>query len=203
VPSAFDAPVASPHPPPRSFGFLVPHGPSTPPPTTFPPGDAPTALVSLSTTHQEHEPLLASIVEALAETEVRALVTTGGHVGVALRVPPNVALVDFVPHQSVLPDTDVVVTHAGLGTVAATLSFGVPLVCTPIARDQHLNTARVEALGVGVGCPDPAPEAIAGAIDRVLADPAFAHRATDLAADSRAAGGAPGVVAALVELARP
>ncbi|HEX7136173.1 MAG TPA: glycosyltransferase [Iamia sp.] len=201
VPEAFEAPVPTLPETRQSFGFLVPRAPAGAPAATFPPGDGPTALVSLSTTHQQHEPLLGRIVAALAETDVRALVTTGGHLDTAsLRVPPNVVLADFVPHQSVLPAADVVVTHAGLGTVAAALAAGVPLVCTPIARDQHLNTERVEALGVGIGCPDGAPAAITPGIDRVLGDPAFGARAAGLASESRAAGGAPAVVDSLAAL---
>jgi MGT family glycosyltransferase len=193
-----DPPASLVHP-----GFLVPRAVGEPSTSLFPVGSGPAVLVSLSTTYQEQEPLLQRIVDALAGMEVRGLVTTSGHDGPSpLRVPPNVAVAGYVPHQSVLPPTDAVVSHAGLGTVAATLAAGVPLVCTPIARDQHLNTARVEALGVGLGCPDPTPDAIAEVLTRVLDDRAFADRAAAMAAESRAAGGAAGVVDLLEGLVR-
>jgi UDP:flavonoid glycosyltransferase YjiC (YdhE family) len=200
VPAVFDAPVADRpatllHP-----GFLVPPAP-TGDAVRPPEGDGPAALVGLSTTHQEHDALLQHIVDALAATGTRALVTTGGHVGASLdRVPDHVVVVDHAPHAAVLPHVDVVITHAGLGTVATALDAGVPLVCTPIARDQHLNTARVEALGVGRGAAHD-PEAIAAALRHVLADTGTAQRASALAAESRAAGGADAVVDRLEEIA--
>jgi UDP:flavonoid glycosyltransferase YjiC (YdhE family) len=60
----------------------------------------------------------------------------------------------------------------------------VPLVCLPNpAADQPALAARVAALGAGVA-PDgegARPEAIAGAVDRVLADRAYADVAGRLA----------------------
>lgn len=209
VPPRFDAPVADAPATRRAFGFLVPEVPATTTAATtasttaaagFPAGDDPTALVSLSTTDQGQGPLLEQIVAALGEVPVRALVTTAGHPHPRGPLPPNVAVAGFVPHAALLPHTDVVVTHAGLGTVAAALAAGVPLVATPIARDQHLNTRRVEAVGAGVGVEDPTPGAVAAAVGRVLGEPALAAGARALAAESRAAGGAPAAVEALVGL---
>ena len=48
------------------------------------------------------------------------------------------------------------VTHAGLGSVAGAMTFGVPLVCMPVERDQPLNAQRVTDLGAGVAL-DPHP----------------------------------------------
>ena len=61
----------------------------------------------------------------------------------------SVTFAQAVPHAAVLPSVDVVVSHAGLGTVTAALAHGVPLVCHPFGRDQHLNAQRVEAVGRG------------------------------------------------------
>jgi UDP:flavonoid glycosyltransferase YjiC (YdhE family) len=201
VPRSFDAPVTE---PPRQLvqhGFLVPRPVPSEAVAAFPQGDGPTVLVGLSTTYQAQEALLRSIVEALGGLTVRALVTTAGQVdGDALQPAANVAVTDFVAHGAVLPHTDVMVTHAGLGSVAAALSAGVPLVCTPIARDQPLNTARVEALGVGIGCgADAGRDEVAAAVTQVLDDPRHRERAVALAAESRKAGGAAAVVAALAE----
>ena len=111
-------------------------------------------LVSLSTTDLGQGPLLQTILDALDGHDVHALVTTGAQrFGSSLRVPANVAVRDYVPHASILPHVDAVITHGGLGTVAAALSHGVPLVCTPIARDQPLNAQRVAELGAGVVVP--------------------------------------------------
>jgi UDP:flavonoid glycosyltransferase YjiC (YdhE family) len=93
------------------------------------------------------------------------------------------------------------VTHAGLGSVAAALSQGVPLVCTPIGRDQHLNAGRVVALGAGLRLDQAAdPADIADAVRTVLADAKFRAAAAEIAHDSRQAGGPPAAIADLESL---
>ncbi len=195
VPPSFDAPVPTVPTNLVHLGFVVPPAPLERPATTFPDGSGRAVLVSLSTTYQGQERLLQTIIDGLAAVDVRALVTTAGRVVAdQLRVPDGVRVVDRVAHQHVLPHADVMVTHAGLGTVAAALSFGVPLVCTPIARDQHLNTSRVEHVGAGTGCPDPTPDGIASAIAQVLEQPGYRDGAAAIAAESAALGGAHAVV---------
>ena len=193
--SAFDAPVDPPLPNLRHFGFLVPtHDGAIG--TALPDGDAPLALVSLSTTHYEDEHLLDTIIDA-AVPHVRMLVTTAGHAP-PRRTPPGTVVVDHVPHPAVLPEVDLVITHAGLGTVSAALGHGVPLVCTPMGRDQHLNADRVEAVGAGLGVPASASvDDISATIEEVVSDPRFRDGARRQASLSRDEGG-PRAAAAFV-----
>jgi UDP:flavonoid glycosyltransferase YjiC (YdhE family) len=58
-----------------------------------------------------------------------------------------------VPHDVLLPNAAVVVTHAGLGTVLAALRHGLPLLCVPIGRDQPGNAAWVQSSGAGRALP--------------------------------------------------
>lgn len=132
----------------------------------------PLVVVGLSTTYQAHGGLLTRVVDALGRLPVRALATSGS---VRLSGPPpaNVHVERFVPHAQVLPHADVVVTHAGHGTVIAALANGVPLVCLPIARDQPDIAARVEWHGAGVRLsPRSSPAGIAAAVQRIQSDPA-------------------------------
>ena len=202
VPAAFDAPVAEVPTAMRHFGFLAPRTAPAFAPVDLPPGDAPAVLVSLSTTKLEQERLLPVILGALGRLDVRALVTTAGQVDAATLQPPRgVVVVDYVPHASVLDRADAMVTHAGLGTVAAALEVGVPLVCTPISRDQPLNAERVADLGAGVRLDsDPGEQELADALELVLAQPGYRNAARSLAAASRAAGGAPAAAADLEAL---
>ena len=161
VPDWFDAPVPDPPAHLRHVGFVT--APTFEAPDPFPAGDGPRVLVGLSTTYQHQEELLATIVETLRTMKVRGLVTTAGYGD----VPDcrNVEVVEYMPHAAVLPHADVMVTHAGLGSVAAAMSAGVPLVCTPIARDQPINAERVVAAGAGVNVGTaPTIEAIATAV---------------------------------------
>ena len=154
-------------------------------PTTSRHGGAPTVLVGLSTTYQAHEDLLQRILDALGGIAVRALVSTAGQIEIeTLRVPTNVTVTEFVAHSHVLARTDLMVTHAGLGTVAAALSVGVPLVCTPIDRDQPLNAQRVADLGAGLALAhDTDAGQIAAAVEQTLSDAAY----RDAAAGTREA----------------
>jgi UDP:flavonoid glycosyltransferase YjiC (YdhE family) len=86
----------------------------------------------------------------------------------------------FIPHAEVFPQTTVTVTHAGHGTVTATLAHGVPVVCLPnTASDQPAHAAKVAALGAGIALDSDIalPEAIGEAVMRILADRAFATAA--------------------------
>ena len=202
VPTTFDAPVANVPDATRHFGFLVPRTHSTAATAEtpgFPPGDDPTVLVGLSTTYQNQEIVLRTIVEALSGMEVRALVTTAGQVDIdGLAQPPNMTIADYVPHTLVLDETDVMVTHAGLGSVASALSVGVPLVCIPHNRDQPLNAHRVADFGAGLTLTDqPTTVDIAAGIEQVLSDPSYRAAARALAQASREEGGA---LAAATEL---
>jgi UDP:flavonoid glycosyltransferase YjiC (YdhE family) len=198
VPESFDAPVAAVPPTLRHHGFLVPEAGAVPQPEVHAATDGePTVLVSLSTTFLGQEDLLARIVAGVGSREVRGLVTTGGQAdSAALGAPDHVQVFDWLSHPAVLPETDVVITHGGLGTCAGALSHGVPLVCLPLGRDQHLNAGRVEAVGAGISLPSEAsPDAIAAALDLVLGDPAYQAAAQRVAEESRAAGGPPAAVA--------
>ena len=193
VPAVFEAPVADPPAAMRQFGFLHPRPPPVDDAPGFPPGDGPAVLVGLSTTYQHQEPLLRSILEALHALGARGLVTTGGHVDIAsLQVPPSVHVEEQVAHSLVLPETDVMVTHAGLGSVAAALTFGVPMVCTPMGRDQPLNAARVATLGAGLALPAEASvRQLAQAIEEVVSQPSYRKAAQSIAMASRRGGGPP------------
>ena len=196
VPSSFEAPTAALPDEMRHFGFLVPRSaPAGSGPVSFPDGDGATVLVGLGTTSQGQGPMLQAIVDALAPLPVRAVVTTGRQGDVT--GTSNVAVVDYVPHAQLLPGTDVFVSHAGLGSCAAGLAAGVPLVCTPIDRDQPLNAARVVALGAGVTT---TPSGVAEAVRTVLADDSYGAAARAVAEQSRAEGGADAAIADLERL---
>ena len=78
-------------------------------------------------------------------------------------------------------------THGGFGTLSATLSAGLPVVCIPISADQPQNAARCAALGVGriVHPDDRTPDAIRTATRAVLDDRRHRLAAERLARDSR------------------
>lgn len=199
VPAVFDAPTPSVPEAMRHFGFLVPRSAPDECGVAFPAGDGPTVLVSLGTTQQDQSVRLGAIAEALGRLPVRAIVTTAGQAEVA--GTPNVTVEDYTSHVHLLPQTDLVVTHGGLGTISAALDAGVPLVCAPYDRDQPLNSSRVAALGAGVALDgEPTADDFAAAIERVIGDASFREGAARVADQSRAAGGAEAAARDLEEL---
>lgn len=200
VPASFDAPVAAPAPAMRHFGFLVGSASGAAP--AWPDGDSPKVLVGLSTTYQHQEELLQTIVDGLDQIDVRAIVTTGGPVdGDGLRPRDHVRVVERASHAALLADADAMVTHAGLGSVAAALSAGVPLVCTPIARDQPLNAERVAEAGAGVSLGgQPCAADVAAAVLQTCGDRRFRDAAEAVARESEEAGGRDAAAADLESL---
>jgi MGT family glycosyltransferase len=175
---------------------------------TAPPGDAPLVLAALSSDFQDQGDLLGRIATALGRLPVRAVVTTGKGIDPAdVPAPANVQVVRSAPHTEVLREADAVITHCGHGTTIKALAAGVPLVCVPMGRDQLDVAARVVHRGAGVRlAPDAEADAIAAALDEVLAKPAYrnaARRIADAIADETAEDRAVAEIEAVVSAPAP
>jgi UDP:flavonoid glycosyltransferase YjiC (YdhE family) len=120
----------------------------------------------------------------LSTLPVQATITVGPAVDPGIIDPaPNVAIQRYVPHADLLPNCALVVTHAGMGTVMASLAHGVPLLCMPMGREQHDNAARVAACGAGlVLAADAGVEEIRNAIREMIATPDYQVGARRMAA---------------------
>ncbi|MEV5827493.1 glycosyltransferase [Spirillospora sp. NPDC052242] len=169
----------------------------------LPPGDAPLALVSLSSSFMNQRRPLERIAEALGTLPVRGLLTTGPAVDPrTIRAPGNVLVVGTAPHGPVLRQAAVTITHAGHGTAVKSLAAGVPLVCIPQGRDQNEVARHVQHTGAGITVrKNASPRAIARAVGRVLDDPAFRRAAERMAAEIAAETAADGAVAEIESLA--
>lgn len=152
-------------------------------PLELPPGDAPLALVGLSSSYMKQRELLNKIAEALGGLPVRALLTTGPAIDPAtIRAPRNVLVTAAAPHTAALRNAAVTITHAGHGTAVKSLAAGVPLVCIPQGRDQFEVARHLEFAGAGITVSKrAAPRTIARAIGRVLHDPSYGRAARRLA----------------------
>jgi len=168
------------------------------------PGSAadPLILVSFSTTVMNQGQVASRVLEAVGALSVRVLFTTGPSLRLdATSIPPNVCVCRYAPHGTVLKDASLVVTHAGFGTVQASLAAGVPLVCLPTGRDQPANAARVAELGVGIALePLPTVDVIRSAVTTALADGDMRQRARALAGVLGRFDGAGAVVAQIEAL---
>jgi UDP:flavonoid glycosyltransferase YjiC (YdhE family) len=141
-------------------------------------------LVSFSTAPEQGSVTkFQNAMDALAALPVRGVVTVGDSIDPgALQRHSNVAIFATADHDDLMVLADLVVTHGGHGTFMRALKHGLPLVVIPgLGGDQPVNAAAAEAWGVGLALPSDAPsEAIKGAIEAVLASPAFSERATEI-----------------------
>ena len=164
-------------------------------------GSTPLVLVSLSTTVQGQADLLQRCVDAVAQMPVHAIVTTGSIDPASVDAGANTQVVRYAPHAEILPSASLVITHAGLGTTMAALGRGVPLLCTPMGRDQFFNAEQVEALGAGrMLMADSSSDDIARAAADILEDDRFKAGAKQMAVAIGGYGGATEAATALEAL---
>jgi MGT family glycosyltransferase len=154
----------------------------------LPPGDAPLVLIAPSTAQDSEHRLLRAALRGLADAPVRVLATWNRRLPPrALPVPDNTRLVPWVSYSRTMPQADVVVCHAGHGTLVRALSCGCAVVACPAIGDMSENAARVDWAGAGVRVPRrfATPRVLRLAVERALGDPSISARARELAAWSR------------------
>lgn len=142
----------------------------------------PRVLVSLSTSFQNQANLLRRIIAAIGTLDLDAVVTTGPAMQQEnFAAPENVTVLPAAPHDAVMPEVSLVVTHGGHGTVARALLNKLPLLVIPMGRDQGCNALRVAARGAGLTLGADATEPdIAAAVARLLAEAQFREAAARL-----------------------
>ena len=144
-----------------------------------PDDERPLVLVSFSTSFQNQAGALQKVIDALGTLPVRGLVTLGPTIAPEeLTARDNVVVVQSAPHEQVMKQASLLVTHGGFGTLARALAHRLPAVVMPMGRDQGSNAEKVMVHGAGLALPpDADPAMIAGAARKVLADPAYAEAA--------------------------
>jgi MGT family glycosyltransferase len=145
----------------------------------------PRILLSFSTTVMRGQvALIQRVCDALSGQAVDAVLTLGPAVSAeAIDVPSNIEAVPYVDHEQLLPQTDAVITHGGLGTTLRALAHGKPLLLLPLGRDQEFNAGRVAGLGAGISMrAECSPDEIADALLELLAGARFRKAAVAAAA---------------------
>lgn len=143
----------------------------------------PLIAVGFSTTYQAHEGVLQKVVNAAAELPVRMLVTLGQIAPDAVRPAANTVLMPSAPHNAVMRQASLVVTHGGHGTVMRALKHQRPMLVIPHGRDQDENAARVVQHGAGLRLAATATtEEIRTTLRRLLGEASFTASARRLGA---------------------
>ena len=183
-----------------SFDRLPPHHeyvgplgiwepPGEPPPYLNEPGN-PWVLVSISSQIQDDLPLAEAALAALANRPIRVLLTVGPDhdPSEVSERPGNARIERTVRHSAVLERAELLISHAGHGSVMKALWHGRPMVLIPWGRDQPGVAARAQALGVADVVPrtEATRETLAAAVDRVLVNAEMRNTAATHSARLRA-----------------
>lgn len=165
----------------------------------------PTVFATMGTFANRLPGLLEGLLAALRDEPINVILTVGrdrdpSEFGPQ---PSNVHVERYIPQSLAFDACDVVVSHAGSGSMLAALDRGLPLVNVPIAADQPWNAARCAEAGVGltVGPDERTPEVIRAAVRTVLSDPTYRQNAQRLRASIAAMPGPATAVKLLERLA--
>jgi rhamnosyltransferase subunit B len=130
-------------------------------------------------------------VNAVTRIGARAMLVTNFAEQLPRRLPKDVAPFGYLPFSEVLPRAALMVYHGGIGTLAQTVSAGIPHLAVPRSHDQFDNGARIARLGLGRSLPESRFRAARAAreMSALLSDAALGRRCSEYSArmDSRAA----------------
>src|SRR4051812_1014677 len=158
--------------------------------------------VSLGSLGSGDVPLMKRLVEVLADTPHRYVVSKGPQ-HAEYELADNMVGEEFLPQVSVLPQVDLVITHGGNNTTTESLHFGKPMVVLPIFWDQHDNAQRIDETGFGVRLPTYsfADGDLPAAIERLLGDSVLHERLGKVAERLRANPGTDRAAALIEQVA--
>jgi len=149
------------------------------PPVVFTPGSAAATM----------QRFFAESVEAARRLDVRAMFVTNFQEQLPRDLPRNVKAFGYLPFSELLPRAALLVYHGGIGTLAQTISAGIPHLVVPNGHDQFDNAWRIGQLGLGLGVAQARyrSDRAAKAIRSILADPHMRRRSREYAAKTDAA----------------
>jgi UDP:flavonoid glycosyltransferase YjiC (YdhE family) len=143
------------------------------------------------------------VVEALAQTGQRGILSAGWGALARQDMPESIFLADPMPFSWLFPRMSAVVHHGGAGTTAHGLRAGVPSIVIPFFADQPFWGRRVSDLGAG---PLPIPlkkltaAKLAGAIRQAVSDEKMRQRAAGLGVVIQAEDGVANAVSAIEQI---
>ena len=170
-------------------------------PVTPPPGDAPLVLVAPSTAQDPGHRLLRAALAGLGREPIRVLATWNRRpLPGPAAVPANTRLVEWISYAQTMPESALVICHAGHGTMVRALSSGSAVLGVPHVGDMAENAARADWAGVGIRLPWAllGPRTLALAVRQALEQPQLAAAARRIAA-AHPLGSGPARAADLLE----
>jgi MGT family glycosyltransferase len=168
--------------------------------------DRPWVHVTEGTVHVQAPLVLRAAAQGLADLPMEVIMTTGGNrepseIDIGERAA-NIHLFPWVSHTELLPQTAVLVTTGGAGSVMAGLNAGIPMVVIPTEWDKPEVAQRLVQTGAGIRISPRkcTPKRLREAVELVLSDQKFRQNAQRLQRSLRRYGGPADAVRLLEEL---
>ncbi len=135
------------------------------------PGDGKAVYLSLGSLGCMDLGLMQRLIDAMAATEHRTIVSMGP-LKEQMKLGPNMYGDQFLPQPSILPQCDLLITHGGNNTTCEGFHFGLPMIGLPLFWDQYDNAQRLDETGFGARLPtyDWTEEQLIGTVNRLLHD---------------------------------
>ena len=156
-------------------------------------GEGPVVYLSLGSLGCMDVGLMQRLIDALAETKHRTIVSMGP-LKDQLTLGSNMFGGRFLAQPSILPQCDLLITHGGNNTVCEGFHFGLPMIALPLFWDQYDNAQRLEETGFGVRLPtyDWSEDQLVGTVHRSLVSE---NLRTQMRSNAKAIQAEPGRVA--------
>jgi UDP:flavonoid glycosyltransferase YjiC (YdhE family) len=145
----------------------------------------------------------AIMIDSLKQTGQRGIIYSGWAGLKAEKLPEDIFLLDYAPHDWLFPRMAAVVHHGGAGTTGAGLRAGIPSAVVSHMADQPYWGRRVHELGVGaplIRRHELSTERLAENIRLMLSDTATQTRAADLGKRIRQENGVANAVAVFKDI---
>lgn len=150
--------------------------------------EKPSVLVCLSSVSRDSSQQVMNRIchtaaEGLKDEPYQVLITGMAREG-RIKLPDNFAFTDEFPaHTKLMPMANMVITHAGCGTVQTAIRFGVPLLAIPLGIDQKVLAEKLESLKIGEVLPPDLlmPDTIRSRVRRIMNRPLYLSNVREMA----------------------
>jgi hypothetical protein len=123
------------------------------------------------------------IIAAAPDVDADFVLALGDRVdlGALGPLPSNVRAEGWIPLNSLLATSSLLIHHGGAGAAMTPLAMGVPQLVAPSGADRHINAAAVQDRGVGLSVEE--HELDARVINQLLGEDKFRATAAEVAAE--------------------
>ncbi|MDX3195179.1 activator-dependent family glycosyltransferase [Streptomyces sp. MN03-5084-2B] len=171
--------------------------------------ERPRIALTMGLTTSEHDidqsEALREMLGGLAELDAEVVATVAEADQKRLGpLPGNIRMVSYVPLTALVPTCDVLVHHAGFGTLATTIPYAVPQLLLPTEHDAPMLGRMFAAQGAGLslGPGEHSASHITAGVTRLLTESGFREGAAGLREEMLALPAPNEVVARIEDLVR-